>query len=373
MKKIILVCLAALLLTLPIAAMAVSVTAVWQDGAVTVTCGGDGFFQVLIDGSDTGRWLGTGNYVYTWSIPADGREHTVTLYSLSYGSATATFFAGEATTATPEPTQTPTEAPTEVPVTPIPEVTPEQPAGDPTQEPEVTPEHSGDPTHVPEVTPEQPAGEPTQAPEVTPPPTSDVPTPVAPVTARPERQPVVTAVPAATAAAFSGKVISYTPVAHLHDLDPAMGIRMDEALGQIGVDLQFSIDYGAKAVVMNVSELLGHDAIGSYRSQSMDQQLLALASLLSGEDQDGLSENAAAVLNAVRTRVNSLSGPDRSAWNKLANERFVKQPFTVGDKAYDSFSIDVRVTDSSVSYERYTFYLADDGWYLGALYTGVER
>ena len=353
MKKILLVCVAALLVILPLTAMAASVTAVWQDGALTVTCGSDGFFQVLIDGADTGRWLGTGNYVYTWSIPADGREHTVTLYSLSYGTATATFLAGEAATPVPteEPTAEPTEVPTQEPVAPV----TEEPAAEPTQVPEVTTvptdEVSLEPEEVIPPAPEQPS----------------VPT------ARPVHEPVVTAVPAATAAAFSGKEVAYSPVEQLHDLTPAMGVTMEEALQQIGIDLQFSVTYGAKVVVLNVSELLGHDAIGSYRDLPIDSQLQVLASLLTDEPMLDLSDEAAAVLNAVRSRIAGLSGADQSAWNRLAEERFAMQPFTVDGKTYDAFSMDLRVTDNGITYERYTFYKTEEGWYLGALYTGVEK
>ena len=76
------------------AASAASLTATWADGVVTLHCGSSGYFQVIVDGSDTGRWLGTGRPSMTWQIPEDNEYHTASLYSVSYGTANVTFFAG---------------------------------------------------------------------------------------------------------------------------------------------------------------------------------------------------------------------------------------------------------------------------------------
>lgn len=55
--------------------------ATYQNGIITVSTGDSGFFEILIDGVGTGRWVGTGmpSNTFSWEL-AEGK-HTVRLYS----------------------------------------------------------------------------------------------------------------------------------------------------------------------------------------------------------------------------------------------------------------------------------------------------
>ena len=74
---------------------AFAVDATYHDGRVTVSTSDPGFFEILIDGAGTGRWVGTGmpSNTFSWEL-ADGK-HTVRLYSPDGdGGSSNTFWVG---------------------------------------------------------------------------------------------------------------------------------------------------------------------------------------------------------------------------------------------------------------------------------------
>ncbi len=138
--------LLALLLAFSAAAQALAATVSYEDGKVTVSQQ-DGVYMILIDGENTGKWVGAGMPSVTFDYPLEkGAQHVLVLLSLAGDGnigAMETFWAGP----TPEPTLVPTPAPTEIP-TPAPTAEPTaEPAPEATEEP--TPEPTAEPTAEP--------------------------------------------------------------------------------------------------------------------------------------------------------------------------------------------------------------------------------
>ena len=80
MKKLICILAAAMMIALSVSA-AYAVDATYHDGKVTVSTGDSGFYEILIDGMGTGRWVGTGMPSNTFRWELKNGEHTVRLYS----------------------------------------------------------------------------------------------------------------------------------------------------------------------------------------------------------------------------------------------------------------------------------------------------
>ena len=148
MKKLICLLISIVMLLMACSALA-EISVSWSDGKLTVsTTDTEGMNMILIDGQDTGKFVGDTSPSQVFSVPEDGQRHTVT--TIAYFGATggsASFVAGVA------PTDAPTEEPTEAPTA--------EPTVEPTEEPTIAP--TVEPT-------EEPTEEPTPAP-------TDVPTP----------------------------------------------------------------------------------------------------------------------------------------------------------------------------------------------------
>lgn len=146
MKKL-LIALAAAALLCCFASAALALEAVYQDGMVTVTTDGTGFYEILIDGENTNRWVGEGmpGNTFSWELE-EHTEHQLILLSLKQDGligGRCSFWAGDPPAETPAPTMEATEVPVaeepaveETPV-PDPAETPE-PEAQPTEEPIAT-------------------------------------------------------------------------------------------------------------------------------------------------------------------------------------------------------------------------------------------
>ena len=130
MKKYVFLAAVMLVLILSVTA-AFAVEATYRDGKITVTTGSSGFYEIIIDGNLTDRWVGTGMPSNTFSMKLKDGQHTVRLYSPDGDAGSSnTFWVGEkpADTPAPEATEAPKAEPT-VPVAPdhthVPELLPE--------------------------------------------------------------------------------------------------------------------------------------------------------------------------------------------------------------------------------------------------------
>ncbi len=142
--------LLSLLLVLSAAGSALAASVSYQDGRVTVSQQ-DGFYMILIDGQNTGKWVGSGMPSITFDYPLEnGTEHQLVLLSLAGDGdigAMESFWAGPS----PAPTQAPTPEPTQVPTEkPTPDPTP-APTEEPTPEPTQAPTEEPSPTPTPEI------------------------------------------------------------------------------------------------------------------------------------------------------------------------------------------------------------------------------
>ena len=169
MKKMACILLA-LLLASSATAAALAATVSYQDGKVTVLQE-EGLYQVVIDGVETGKFVGSLMPSLTFDYPLEeGREHLLVLLSLSGDSsigAIESFWVGP----TPEPTAAPTSAPTAEPTavpTDEPTAVPDEPTAVP-DEPTAVPDES---TVVPT---DEPTAEPAEEPAAT-----DAPAPAVP-------------------------------------------------------------------------------------------------------------------------------------------------------------------------------------------------
>ena len=135
-------------------ALAVNVSAYYNDGKVVVNGSDEGHNTIYLDGKGTGAWVGKGKTTAIIEKTLAAGTHSINLYD-EFGDASGScsfVVKGEEPTTTPEPTATP-----EPTVTPEPTATPE-----PTVEPTVTPEPTAEPTATPE-----PTAEPTATPAPT--------------------------------------------------------------------------------------------------------------------------------------------------------------------------------------------------------------
>ena len=116
---------AALLLTCVSFALAVNVSAYYNDGKVVVNGPDEGHYTIFLDGKGTGAWVGKGHTTATIEKTLAAGTHSINLYDEFGGASGSCSFVvkGEEPTPTPEPT-----------ATPEPTVTPE-----PTAEPTATP------------------------------------------------------------------------------------------------------------------------------------------------------------------------------------------------------------------------------------------
>ncbi len=149
--------LLALLLAFSASSAALAASVSYQDGKVTVIQQ-DGTYMILIDGVNTGKWVGKGMPSNTFDYPLEeGTEHQLVLLSLAGDGnigAMESFWAGPTPEPTPEPTLAPTAAPTEAPSA--------VPTAEPTAEPSAKP--AAEASEEPAVTPEpEPTAEPTPA------------------------------------------------------------------------------------------------------------------------------------------------------------------------------------------------------------------
>ena len=143
MKKL-LIALAAAALLCCFASAALALEAVYHDGMVTVTTDGTGFYEILIDGENTNRWVGEGmpGNTFSWELE-EHTEHQLILLSLKQDGligGRCSFWAGDPPAETPAPTMEATEVPVaeepaaeETPA-PVPAET-SQPEAQPTEEP----------------------------------------------------------------------------------------------------------------------------------------------------------------------------------------------------------------------------------------------
>ncbi|MBR4332590.1 MAG: hypothetical protein IKP72_07940 [Clostridia bacterium] len=121
MKKYVFLAAVMLVLILSVTA-AFAVEATYRDGKITVTTGSSGFFEIIIDGTLTDRWVGTGMPSNTFSMKLEDGEHTVRLYSPDGDAGSSNkFWVGEKPDDTPAPEAT--EAPEAEPTVPVPEHT----------------------------------------------------------------------------------------------------------------------------------------------------------------------------------------------------------------------------------------------------------
>lgn len=147
MKKAALIVLSLIMLFAMSSIAYASISASWENDVLTVTTTDTvGMNMILIDGVDTGKYVGDTSPSQSFSVPADGLTHRVTTvpwFGASGG--TATFVAGVA----PVPTDAPAEPTAEPTVEPTAE-----PTVEPTEEPTVEP--TAEPTAAP--TQEPPTG-----------------------------------------------------------------------------------------------------------------------------------------------------------------------------------------------------------------------
>ena len=75
--------------------VALAVDAVYNNGIITVSTSDSGFFEIIIDGTLTDRWVGTGMQSNSFSMQLENGKHTVRLYSPDGdGGSSNTFWVG---------------------------------------------------------------------------------------------------------------------------------------------------------------------------------------------------------------------------------------------------------------------------------------
>lgn len=154
MKRLVCALLAAMMLFSMAGMAAAEVSAVYEGDKMTVTTDDQGFFEILIDGVNTYRWVGTGMPGNTFYWELEDGEHSLVLLSLEDGAigSSASFWKGEAPAETQAPAESelpsqestaqPALEPTAAPAqnveaqTPVPTA---EPTAEPTQEPTAAP------------------------------------------------------------------------------------------------------------------------------------------------------------------------------------------------------------------------------------------
>ncbi len=101
------VCLAAsVILALGLICPALAVEAYYKDGKVTVSTDDEGFYEIIVDGINVGKWVGTGFHTNTFAMELEPGEHRVRLYSPDGDGGSSTTFIVEDPNQSEEPVPT---------------------------------------------------------------------------------------------------------------------------------------------------------------------------------------------------------------------------------------------------------------------------
>ena len=344
--------------------LAASLSAEWADDVVTLHCGSSGYFQVLVDGVDTGRWLGTGRSSMTWKVPEDNKEHTASLYSVSYGTANVTFFAGK-NDPEPEVTAAPVKEPameTEAPTEEMDTVTeaPAQVTETPTKAPANENQETTDETNADDE-------EQTLASEVTAVPVLTIAAPSEETEddanqSETESFPIIYYGKKDDSADTAEYVYEFVQTSSLHDLKNHM--TMEEVFEVLG---QAFDEEESNVVVRYAEQLLFDDDLDGFEQMGLKDQLYYVVYLLTDNTTLLSKISADQLVSAVHALdvLQGIYGPITPDYAERVKYFYNNNGVEDVDGDYMTLDLLVDVT----SCERYVFVKSEEDWVLESIYT----